>query len=64
MANEGSWLSQAMRRWIVRCDCSFLAGCTFPRQDKTRARSNAINKAFRADYEAILAREGNARLQR
>ena len=52
----------AARRRCVAGMCAvialFLAGCTFPGTDERRAAVEAINKAFRADYEAILAENG------
>ena len=35
-----------------------VAGCTFPGAVERRAAVEAINKAFRADYEVILAQSG------
>jgi len=36
----------------------FVAGCVAPTIDQRRDAVNSINKAFRADYEAILAKDG------
>jgi hypothetical protein len=48
-------------RWLAGSCAALvmlLAGCVFPTQENRRDAIDAVNKAFRADYEAILAEKG------